>query len=154
MFRDTLRAKLSVIYNSSTERALLQSCSQLAPTALTLAHNLAPNARRSGVARSKGVLGHRAFAPRPEHHFRTTDRSREAGGVDPCKWSQKARRHGPERSQPVTLSKSICCERANQLYLQRIRAPGVGAEVSSFFQVCQLKQTAFVIARLTPLTPR
>ena len=54
----------------SSNRELLQSFSQLGPVWLRLARKKAPSARRSGVARSKGVLGHRAFAPRPKHEFR------------------------------------------------------------------------------------
>ena len=84
--RSSPRVLISIV-----ERELLQSFSQLGPVWLRLARKKAPSARRNGVARSKGVLRHRAFARRPEHAFRKSPKAGSALRRSP----QRLRLHKP-----------------------------------------------------------
>ena len=100
----------------SSNRELLQSFSQLGPVWLRLARKKAPSARRNDVARSKGVLGHRAFAPRPEHEFWMTHISREGGDAAQSRWHQKDRKHQPERPDTKKHSISTSCDHMHSIH--------------------------------------
>ena len=102
---------------SIVERELLQNFSQLGPVWLRLARKKAPSERRSGVARSKGVLEHRAFAPRPEHEFWMTHISRKGGDAAQSRWHQKDRRHQPETSDTKKHSISTSCDHMHSIHL-------------------------------------
>ena len=83
---------------------------------LRLARKKAPSARRSCVARSKGVLGHRAFAPRPEHEFWMTHISCKGGDAAQSRWHQKDRRHQPETSDTKKHSISTSCDHMHSIH--------------------------------------
>ena len=110
--RSSPRVLISIV-----ERELLQSFSQLGPVWLRLARKKAPSERRSGVARSKGVLEHRAFAPRPEHEFWMTHISGEGGDAAQSRWHQKDRKHQPEGSDTKKHSISTSCDHMHSIHL-------------------------------------
>ena len=117
--RSTSRVSFSIV-----ERELLQSFSQLGPVWLRLARKKAPSARRSGVARSKGVRaaggvpGQRA----PKFARTHTPCERTIDAANPLKHNRIAtlpgdrRRIGAQRGRgsswrkAFTLTKNFCAQ--------------------------------------------